>query len=145
LQLEEAHVAEFNQFNKFWDEKMQEFNEQVQSVVDQLVAKHQEDLPKFLEDLDNQIPVKPKESAQLLNLRKIQENLARQKEYAIFINLNFSYIEAHKVQMKCAQLVDLFSFHKILRKKTRMKNMHRVVRIKSINSGSSLKTNKKMS
>ena len=74
---------------------MQEFNEQAQLVEEQLIAKHQEDLKKFLEELEMSIPTRPKDSAELLNLRKIQETLAKAKEY----------IEAHKVQQKCFQLV----------------------------------------
>jgi hypothetical protein len=93
-QIEEAHLAEFNQFNDFWDKKMMEFNEQAQQIEEQMLNKHHQELTKFLEELDTNLPVKPKDSVELLNLRKIQENLARQKEY----------IEAHKIQQKCTSL-----------------------------------------
>mmetsp|Transcript_25347 Transcript_25347/g.22386 ORF Transcript_25347/g.22386 Transcript_25347/m.22386 type:complete len:292 (+) Transcript_25347:23-898(+) len=94
LELEEAHVAEFNQFNEFWDKKMQEFNDQAQVIEEQMIQRHQEEMKKFLEELEMTISTRPRDSAELLNMRRIQENLAKQKEY----------IEAHKVQQKCYQL-----------------------------------------
>mmetsp|Transcript_36636 Transcript_36636/g.42804 ORF Transcript_36636/g.42804 Transcript_36636/m.42804 type:complete len:155 (+) Transcript_36636:1-465(+) len=47
-----------------------------------------------MEELDQTLPAKPKDSAELLNLRKIQISLARQEDY----------IDAHKVQQKCGKL-----------------------------------------
>ena len=81
LQYEEAHLAEFNQFNEFWDLKMIEFNEQAIAIEEQMINKHQQELTKFLEELENFLPIKPKDSAEMLNLKRIQESLARQKEY----------------------------------------------------------------
>lgn len=80
MQLEEAHVTEFNQFNEFWDKRMLEFNEQAQLIEEQMIQRQQEELAKFLEDLDNALPVKPKDTAELLNLRKIEQLLAQQEE-----------------------------------------------------------------
>lgn len=31
--LEQAHLAEFNGFNSFWDSKMQEFNDEAENVT----------------------------------------------------------------------------------------------------------------
>ncbi len=59
---------------------MQEFNEQATQIEDQMIQRHQMESQKFLEELEKSIPVKPKDSAELLNLRKIQENLARQQK-----------------------------------------------------------------
>lgn len=59
---------------------MEEYNEQAQVIEDQLIEKHQADLEKFLEELDKSVPFKPKDSAELLNLRKIQESLAKQQK-----------------------------------------------------------------
>ncbi len=44
--------------------------------------------------LEQQLPPKPKLSPELLNLKKIQESLAKQKDYA----------EAHKVQQRAFEL-----------------------------------------
>lgn len=80
MQIEDAHVNEFNQFNDFWDKRMLEFNEQAQVIEEQMLQRHQEEMAKFIEELDQALPVKPKDSAELLNLRKIEESLARQEE-----------------------------------------------------------------
>ena len=81
MQLEEAHLNEFNQFNEFWDRKMEEFNEQAKAIEEQMLEKHQNELSHFVEDMDKLIPMRPKDSAELLNLRKIQESLARQQKF----------------------------------------------------------------
>mmetsp|Transcript_19807 Transcript_19807/g.22806 ORF Transcript_19807/g.22806 Transcript_19807/m.22806 type:complete len:285 (+) Transcript_19807:52-906(+) len=94
MQLEQAHVSEFNQFNEFWDKRMLEFNEQAQLIEEQMIQRHQEELAKYLEDLEAVLPVKPKDSPELLNMRKIEELLAKQEDY----------IEAHKVQQKCLKM-----------------------------------------
>lgn len=83
MQLEDAHLNEFNQFNEFWDRKMQEFEEQAQIIEQQLLEKHQNELQRFAEELDKVIPVKPKDSAELLNTRKIQESLAKQQKFLL--------------------------------------------------------------
>lgn len=46
------------------------------------------------DELENQISTVPKPSPELLNLRKIQESLAKQKDYA----------EAHKVQQRAIEI-----------------------------------------
>lgn len=81
MQLEEAHLNEFNQFNEFWDRKMEEFTDQAKIIEQQMLEKHKNELESFLEEMDKVIPVKPKDSAELLNSRKIQESLARQQKF----------------------------------------------------------------
>lgn len=92
MQLEEAHVNEFNKFNEFWDKRMLEFNEQAQLIEEQMIQRHQEELEKFMEELENALPLKPKDSSELINLRKIEELLAKQEEYlnSLTLNSNFS-------------------------------------------------------
>ena len=60
---------------------MIEFNEQAMNIEEQMINKHQQELVKFLDELENSISTKPKDSTELLNLRKIEESLAKQKEY----------------------------------------------------------------
>lgn len=45
---------------------------------------------QFIEELEKSLPLKPKDSTELLNLKRIEENLAKQEEY----------IEAHKIQQR---------------------------------------------
>ena len=91
-------MSEFNEFNEFWDKKMAEFNEQAAAIEEQMMIRHQEEMRKFLEELEMSIPTKPRDSAEILNLRKIQQTLAKQKDY----------IEAHKIQQQCMKLVHKF-------------------------------------
>lgn len=81
--VEEEQMNEFSEFNEFWDRKMQEFNEQAAAIEEQMIQRHQDEMRKFLEELEMSLPVKPKDSAELLNLRKIQQTLAKQKEQVI--------------------------------------------------------------
>ena len=60
---------------------MAEFNEQARMIEEQTILKHQAEMEKFLEELDTTIPVHPKDSPELLNLKKIQQSLAKKKEY----------------------------------------------------------------
>lgn len=93
-QLEQEHISEFKEFNLFWDQKMIEFTEQAQAFEEQTILKHQAEMLKFLEEIELSIPHRPKDSPELLNLRKIEQSLAKKKEYA----------EAHKIQQRCLKL-----------------------------------------
>lgn len=93
--LENTHSEEFNNFNIFWDRKMEEYINEAKKIEESLLLKQTEFYKNFEQEIEKSIPLKPKESAELLNLKKIEEQLAQQKEY----------IEAHKVQQKRIQLV----------------------------------------
>ncbi|KAM3134506.1 hypothetical protein pb186bvf_013320 [Paramecium bursaria] len=92
-EIEKAHLDEFNQFNEFWDQKMAEFDQEASKVRDQTLKRHDEELQTFTEELENSIPVKPKDSAELLALRKTEEQLAKQE----------NYMEAHQIQNRILQ------------------------------------------
>ncbi|CAD8133990.1 unnamed protein product [Paramecium pentaurelia] len=89
-EIEKAHLDEFNQFNTFWDQKMIEFDQEAQKVKEQTLQRHEDELRQFSEELENSIPIKPKDSAELLALRKTEEQLAKQE----------NYMEAHLIQQK---------------------------------------------
>ena len=89
------HTEEFNNFNVFWDKKLEEYISEAKKIEESLLIKQAEFYKTFEQEIEKSIPLKPKESAELLNLRKVEEQLAVQKEY----------IEAHKVQQKRIQLV----------------------------------------
>lgn len=93
-EIEEAHLAEFNQFEEFWEHKVKEFEEEASKAQDEMVSRHQEEIVKFEEELQKSLPQRPKDSSEVLNLKKIEDNLARQQEY----------LEAHKVQQKCQDM-----------------------------------------
>merc|ERR1711934_469095 len=94
LGVEEAHMMEFQQFNAIWDKKMDEFEMNAKQLVDNMRKKHANELFRFKDKLQKNLPYRPKFSKELLNSRKIQETLAKMKNYA----------EAHKVKLKADHL-----------------------------------------
>jgi len=52
---------------------MAEFEQEAQKVKEQILQRHDEELQQFQDELENSIPVKPKDSAELLSLRKTEE------------------------------------------------------------------------
>lgn len=93
LGVEEAHMLEFQQFNIVWDKKMDEYEQHASSLVEAMKERHASELRDFQAAL-LQRQARPKFSRELLNLRRIQEHLARQKDYT----------EAHKIKLKCDAL-----------------------------------------
>lgn len=89
LGVEEAHMLEFQQFNMFWDQKMNDYEAHAENLMKSMQERHLEEM----KDLQRTLVVKqlkPKFSKDLLNLRKIQDTIAKQKNYA----------EAHKMKLK---------------------------------------------
>ena len=63
-----------------------------------MIERHGIELEKFIEVLNKNLPEAPKDSSELLNLRKIEQNLVREKEYFLYNLLPTArYLEAHKV------------------------------------------------
>merc|ERR1719197_929232 len=89
----EAHMLEFQQFNIIWDKKMAEYEQHAADLVEAMKERHAAELRDFQGAL-LQRQARPKFSRELLNLRRIQEHLARQKDYT----------EAHKIKLKCDAL-----------------------------------------
>jgi len=97
LGVEEAHMMEFQQFNAIWDKKMEEFKSNAKQLVDNMKKKHANELFRFKEKLQKSQPYRPKFSKELLNTRKIQETLAKMKQYS----------EAHKIKLKADRLEEI--------------------------------------
>merc|ERR1719197_1435817 len=89
----EAHMLEFQQFNIIWDKKMAEYEQHAADLVEAMKERHAAELRDFQSNL-LQRQQRPKFSRELLNLRRIQEHLAKQKDYT----------EAHKIKLKCDAL-----------------------------------------
>eukprot|EP01036_Dinobryon_divergens_P029380 gene29380-38465_t len=89
LGVEEAHMLEFQQFNLIWDKKMAEYEAHAEDLVEAMKERHAAELRDYQRKLMGK-QIRPKFSRDLLNLRKIQETLAKQKDYA----------EAHKIKLK---------------------------------------------
>ncbi len=83
-----AHVEEITQFNKYWDEKMLEYQSEAEKLEEETLVRHQAEMEEFEKEIEESISYKQKESSQAINLKKIEQNLARQQ----------NYVEAHRVQ-----------------------------------------------
>ncbi|CDW84238.1 UNKNOWN [Stylonychia lemnae] len=94
LQMEEEHAKEYENFQSEWDQRMQQKEQEHNIALQQLEENQQKELEMNRANLEQKISQVFKASSELLNLRKIQDQLARQKEYA----------EAHKVQAKILEL-----------------------------------------
>ncbi|CDW71390.1 UNKNOWN [Stylonychia lemnae] len=93
-EVEQAHIMEYQEFNKNWDDTLAQIEAQDQQAIQALEEKHVRELEENRQVLEQKLPLTFKQSAELLNLRQIEQNLARQKSYA----------EAHQVQVKAQQL-----------------------------------------
>jgi len=93
LGVEEAHMLEFQQFNMTWDKKMTEYETHAEELVEAMRNRHASELRDYQRTLMGK-EMRPKFSKDLLNLRKIQDTLAKQKDYA----------EAHKIKLKADAL-----------------------------------------
>eukprot|EP00760_Papus_ankaliazontas_P016965 PhM_4_TR16973/c0_g1_i1/m.78832 len=92
--LEEAHLLEFQTFNRIWNERIDAFEERQLDLEASALERHSMDLAKFHAQMTEQMPRRIKFSKDLLNLRNIQETLAKQKSYA----------EAQKIKERADQL-----------------------------------------
>lgn len=77
-----------------WDQRLQQKEEEHNHAIQQLEERHNKELEENRGVLEQKIPMVFKASSELLNLKKIVDQLVRQKEYG----------EAHKVQQKIIQL-----------------------------------------
>ena len=94
IELEETHIMEFNNFNQEWDKRMNEFQVHSSQLIKALEEKHIAQHEEYRNKIEEKVPNKFKPSPELLNLRRIQVNLANQKEYS----------EAHQVQVRAQKL-----------------------------------------
>jgi len=83
LGVEEAHMSELQEFNEIWDRKAAEFEAHAANLQNTLASRHAQEHQAQLDRLRRETePRTPRWSRDLLNLRKIQETLAKQKKYA---------------------------------------------------------------
>lgn len=82
LGVEEAHMKELQEFNEIWDRKVAEFEAHAANLQSTLAARHKAEHAATLEKIRKDTePRTPRWSRDLLNLRKIQETLAKMKKY----------------------------------------------------------------
>ena len=79
-EVEQAHLFEYSQFNKTWDDACVKLQQEHQLLIQQLEDKHTKELEENRVRLDQELSTVLKPSSELLNLRRIQENLGIQGE-----------------------------------------------------------------
>merc|ERR1719171_3382046 len=83
LGVEEAHMKELQEFNEIWDRKVAEFEAHAANLQSTLAARHKQECDANSQKIRRETePRTPRWSRDLLNLRQIQETLAKQKKYA---------------------------------------------------------------
>lgn len=88
MQIDEAHAKEYEQFQQEAEQNNQQKEQEGMLAIQQLEERHNKELEENRAVLEQKIPMNFKPSSELLNLKRIQDGLVRQKEYS----------EAHKVQ-----------------------------------------------
>lgn len=93
-EVELAHLEEMTEFNAYWDNKMLEYQTEAEKLENEAVDRHQAELRQFEEEIEKSLSYKQKESGEMINLRKIEDSLAKQEKYS----------EAYKVQKQLQEL-----------------------------------------
>lgn len=81
LDAERAFALEQEQHNKLWEEKIMEYEAWVAEQMERLKKLHVAKFEEFTSEAEGKAPRRPQFSKELLNQRKIQENLAKQRKY----------------------------------------------------------------
>jgi hypothetical protein len=81
LGVEEAHMLEFQQFNIVWDRKMRDYEQHALELTASIKERHAAELAEWQQKTIATSQKRVKFSKELLNLRRIQECLAKQKDY----------------------------------------------------------------
>jgi hypothetical protein len=78
---EQAHIKQYQDFNEHWDHELQQAQQDDQNEILALEERHTQELEQNRATLEAKLPALYKQSAELLNLRKIQDQMAKQKNY----------------------------------------------------------------
>ena len=70
---------EMRTFNAFWDKKMNDYESEGNKMANDLEGKHQQDLENLRNQMEKDLPYRVKESSEFLNLKKMEEHMAKQK------------------------------------------------------------------
>lgn len=76
-EVEAAHLMEYQDFNKRWDEALAQIEQQDQQAIRALEERHIRELEENRQALEQKLPLTFKLSAESLNLKQIQQQLAR--------------------------------------------------------------------
>ena len=104
--LEEAHMLEFANFNKIWNEKIDAFEEHQLDAEAAMLERHSTELSEFHAQMTQSTHAHVKYSKDLLNIRTVQHILASQRNYS----------DAQKIKAK-GDKIEALEFDKISREK----------------------------
>lgn len=80
-ELEKSNLQHFSDFNKAWDQAVQDLEENLQKIELELVETHKKELQIFDEEVEKiEIP-KVKYSKDILNLRTVFQRMLKAKQY----------------------------------------------------------------
>ena len=74
-EVEQSHILEYQQFNKNWDEEAARMQAEHERLVYELENQHVKQLEENRQKLEGELPTMPKPSSEVLNLKKIQDQL----------------------------------------------------------------------
>ena len=80
LQVEDFNREEFQEFTQVWDDKIKILKEHISIQVGNLASNHVKSMEELQVYLQNSMTTRYRPSAELLNLRKIQQVLSKQKK-----------------------------------------------------------------
>lgn len=92
--LDEDFQKEVDQFTEHWNQKIMTYQEECQSLEAEHIQANRKNLEDYREELEQTIPLKPKDSTKLLDLKAKIEQLVRVQEYK----------DAHYIQQKAHEL-----------------------------------------
>lgn len=83
-----------SEFNKYWDSKFLEYQEESEKLESETLERHQREGQEFEEVVEQSIPMGKRQTSEIINLRKVEEQLAKQEDY----------VGAHKIQRQIAEI-----------------------------------------
>lgn len=81
--------------HEFWKRKEADQIADGKKALDEMRRNHESEERNTIKHLENTLPSKVKESAELLNLRKMEEHMSKQK----------LYVDAHQVKTRIAEML----------------------------------------
>jgi hypothetical protein len=93
-QIERAQCAELDLFNDQWNIKVIQYREEAELAEKEMIVKHEADLGALEKDLIASLPLFVRTSPKILNVKKMIDTLAKQKEF----------VQADKLKAQLAML-----------------------------------------
>jgi hypothetical protein len=117
-----AHNMQYSEFNAAWDKYMEEYDQMAQMYIQQMTEKHSIKLREFQQSLQQELMKKPpKFSKELLEWRRREQTLAKQRKYAEAMKIKNI---ADKLEEEERSKIDDSNKAMIERKETEFRKQH---------------------